>query len=122
MCFFYIVKAITPLKNFNFVSSISWSLLAIPIITVSAWFLSKIKSQFIDAILGFFGKYSLEMYLWNIFLIQAIRYFGVIDWLEKYGDSSGYVAYGLVVVVGIILSIVYGKLSGAIVQKMKLKS
>ena len=119
---FYIVKAITPLKNFKFVSSISWSLLAIPIITVSAWFLSKIKSRFIDAILGFFGKYSLEMYLWNIFLIQAIRYFGVIDWLEKHGDSSGYVAYGLVVVGGIILSIVYGKLSAAIVQQTNLKS
>lgn len=51
-----------------------------------------------------------------------IRYFGVINWLEKHGDSSGYVAYGLVVVGGIILSIVYGKLSGAIVQKINLKS
>mgnify|MGYP001049521727 CR=1 FL=1 len=118
---FYIVKAITPLKNYNFVNSISWSLLAIPIITVSAWLLSKIKLRFIDAVLGFFGKYSLEMYLWNIFLIQATRYFGVIGWLEKHGDTSGYVAYGLVVADGIILSIVYRKLSDAIVQKMNMK-
>ena len=105
---FYVVRVATPLDAFQFFNTISWSLLAIPIITVSAWFLSTIKSRFINAILGFFGKYSLEMYLWNIFLIQAIRYFGVIDWLEKHGDSSGYVAYGLVVVGGIILSIVYG--------------
>ena len=46
----------------------------------------------------------------------------ILDWLEKHGDSTGYVAYGLVVVGGIILSVVYGKLSGAIVQKMNLKS
>ena len=119
---FYVVRAATPLAAFHFFNAISWSLLAIPIITVSAWFLSKIKSRFIDSILGFFFFFSLELYLWNIFLIQAIRYFGVIDWLEKHGDSSGYVAYGLVVVGGIILSVVYGKLSGAIVQKMNLKS
>lgn len=61
------------------------------------------------------------MYLWNIFLIQVIRYFGVIDWLEKHGDSSGYVAYGLVVAGGIILSIMYGNFSGAVVQKMNQK-
>lgn len=119
---FFIVKASTPLKNINFVSSISWSLLAIPIITVLVCFLSRIKLRLIDAILSFFGKYSLEMYLWNIFLIQAIRYFGVINWLEKQGDSSGYVAYGLVVVRGIILSIVYQKLSSYVVRKMNLKS
>ena len=115
---FYIVKGVTPLKNFDFINSISWSLLAIPIITVSTWFLSKIKSKPVNDIFGFFGKYSLEMYLWNIYLIQIIKYFGIIEWLEKHGDSSGYMAYGIVVGGGIILSIFYGKLSDIVVEKM----
>lgn len=112
---FYILKTITPLKNLDFISSISWSLLSIPIITVSVWLLSKVNTKPIDDLLGFFGKYSLEMYLWNIFLIQAIKYFGIIEWLKKYGDESGYMAYGIVVVGGVVLSVVYGKLTNLII-------
>lgn len=116
---FYIVKAITPLNHFDFVNSVSWSLLAIPIITAASWFLSKVRMRFIDSVLDFFGRYSLEMYLWNIFLIQEIRFFGVIDFLEKYGYTSGYLAYGIVVVGEIVLSIVYEKISSAVILKMK---
>lgn len=123
MCIiFYVVKAITPLKNLNFISSISWSMLAIPILTVSTLFLSKIKTRFTDSILGFFGKYSLEMYLWNIFLIQAIRYLGIIEWLEKHGDTSGYIAYSLVVVGGITLSVLYERMSESIIKKVTSKN
>ena len=75
--------------------------------------------RFIDSVFDFFGRYSLEMYLWNIFLIQEIRFFGVIDFLEKYGYTSGYLAYGIVVVGEIVLSIVYEKISSAVILKMK---
>lgn len=61
------------------------------------------------------------MYLWNIFLLQAINYFGVVDWLRSYGDTLGYVAYVSVVIGGIILSIIYGKLTETIEQKMWVK-
>lgn len=84
--------------------------MAIPVLTVSALILSKMKSKVIDSFLGFFGKYSLEIYLWNIFLIQIIEYFGIKEWLEKYVDSSGYLTYSLVIVGGILLSILYGKI------------
>lgn len=87
---FFIIKSITPLKWFDAIHSISWSLLAIPVLTVSALILSKMKSKVIDSFLGFFGKYSLEIYLWNIFLIQIIEYFGIKEWIEKRGDNSGY--------------------------------
>lgn len=117
----YIVKSITPIKNIAFFSSITWSLLAIPIITMSAWFLSKFQLRPINVILKFLGKHSLEMYLWNIFLLQAINYFGVVDWLRSYGDTSGYVVYVAVVIGGIILSIIYGKLTETIEQKMWVK-
>lgn len=46
---------------------------------------------------------------------------GIETLVGRYGDPSGYAAYDLVVAGGIILSIVYGKLSGSIVQKMNLK-
>lgn len=118
---FYAVKAVTPLKGVDFINSISWSLLAIPILTVSSRFLSMVKSKLINNFLGFFGECSLEMYLWNIFLIQAIKYFGFIESLEgKYGNRGGYIAYGLVVVGGVALSVVYGKLSMLISKHMHL--
>ena len=120
--FLYAIKAITPLGDFCFISSVSWSLLAIPILTVSVFFLRKIKSRVIDSTLGFLGKYSLEMYLWNIFLIQAIKEFGIIDRLAEYGDSSGYFAYGSVVVGGIFLSVVYGRIEEIVVHKMNMKN
>lgn len=112
---FYVMKAVKPLKTFDVINNISWSLLAVPIITVSTWFLSKVNSKIMNDFFGFFGKHSLEMYLWNIFLIQAIEYSGFIELFEnQYGDRYGYISYGLVIAVGIILSVVYGKISDAI--------
>lgn len=114
----YAVKAITPLKKLSFVSNLTWSMLGIPFAFISTELLYKMNNRIINAFLGFFGKYSLEMYLWNIFVIQALKAFNVIGILKENGDTYGVASYGLIVVLGCLLSVVYGKLSGRISQKI----
>lgn len=118
----FVVKSITPLKEIDFVSSLSRNLFAIPIINVSTYFLAKINSKPINDFLAFFGRHSLEMYLCNIFLIQAVKYFGVVDWFEEQGDLSGYITYSLVIIGGIILSVMFAKLSGIVVKVVQNKN
>lgn len=59
------------------------------------------------------------MYLWNIFVIQAVFIFHVDDVLKKMGDNYGYFTYGIVILTGCLLSVVYGKLSGIVVQNIR---
>ncbi len=115
---FFIVRTITPLRKIAFISDITWAMFGITILIVVAWILDKINCKQINIFLGFFGKYSLEMYLWNIFMIQIIQYFRIIDLLKPFGKLSGYAAYGIVVCCGIILSVVYGKLTGILSKRL----
>ncbi|WP_419169418.1 acyltransferase family protein [Negativibacillus massiliensis] len=117
--FLFLIKSMTPLKTVEFISNITWSMLGFPFTFISAWLLSKMQCNVINVILGFFGKYSLEMYLWNIFVIQAVFIFHVDDVLKKMGDNYGYFTYGIVILTGCLLSVVYGKLSGIVVQNIR---
>lgn len=116
-CLVYIVKAVTPLKNIEFVSNFSFAMLGIPIAFISAWCINAIKSKFLNSVLSFFGKYSLEMYLCNIFMIQAMTVFHGIDFFKSIGDAHGYVTYVSVVISGCVMSAVYGKISALLSKR-----
>lgn len=113
----FMIKSLTPLKNIDFIAILTWTMLGIPFTFLFAYLLDRLDAEFINIVLAFFGKYSLEMYLWNIFVIQAARTFGIFDTIKKYGDENGYISYGIVIVTGCILSVLYGKLSRIIIQR-----
>ena len=115
--FLFLIKSLTPLKKVDFITIITWAMLGIPFTFIFAYLLDRFDSKYINIVLTFLGKYSLEMYLWNIFVIQAARIFGVFDTVKEYGDKNGYVSYGIVIVTGCLLSVIYGKLSCIVVRK-----
>ena len=117
----FITKTISSLKNVEFISGLTWGMLGIPLTFLTGWLLNIINSRGLNLILGFFGKYSLEMYLWNIFVIQAMKIFNVIDILKSNGDVHGYISYSIIVVSGSFLSVLYGKLSVFFVHRFAKK-
>ena len=119
-CAAYVVKAVTPLKNIEFVSNLSWAMLGIPIVFISAWCINAVQSRYLNCVLGFFGKYSLEMYLCNIFIIQAMTIFYGINFFKSIGDERGYVTYAIVVILGCLLSVIYGKISALLSNTLML--
>lgn len=112
-----IVRTVTPLRQIASISSIIWAMFGIPLLVIFAWILNQMKCIPINVFLGFWGKYSLEMYLWNIFMLQIIQYFRIVDLLKPLGNLSGYVIYGIVLGCGTILSIIYGKLTRMVSKK-----
>ncbi|MDE5589836.1 MAG: acyltransferase [Acetatifactor sp.] len=114
----FVIRTITPLRHIAFISDITWAMFGITILITAAWLLDKMDCKPINIILSFFGKYSLEMYLWNIFLIQIIQYFKITESLGVLGKMSGYAAYGIVVCCGVALSVVYGKFAGKLSKKI----
>lgn len=111
----FVIKSISPFKELSFVSNLTWSMLGIPFAIISAVLLSKISNK-VNTVLDFFGKYSLEMYLWNIFVIQAMKTFNLIEILKTNGDSYGFISYGIIVFAGCLLSVIYGRISSLLVQ------
>lgn len=107
----FVIKSISPLKKLEFVSNLTWSMLGIPFAFISAELLNKLNHNGVNIFLNFFGTYSLEMYLWNIFIIQAMKEFNVLDILKKNGDANGLIAYSIVVAFGCLLSVLYGRIS-----------
>ena len=113
----FVVKSVSPLKNIEVVSNLTWAMLGIPFAFISAGLINRINNEGVNAVLGFFGKHSLEMYLWNIFVIQAMKAFNVAEFLKENGDAHGYVSYGIVITFGSFLSILYRRLSAWIAHK-----
>ena len=114
----FLIKSMTPLKNFLFMTNITWAMLGFPITFISAWLLDILHSNMVNTVFRFFGKHSLEMYLWNIFVIQAVFIFNIDDILKRTGDVYGFLTYGLVVIFGCLLSAAYGKLSEIVAKKL----
>lgn len=115
---FFVIKTISPMKNLMFISNLSWGMLGIPTIFVSIWLLERLKNKPLYNFLSFFGNYSLEMYLLNIFMIHLFSCFGVNEKLSVLGDASGCFAYGIIVVGSCILSVLYQKISSILSGKL----
>lgn len=92
----------TRLLNAYFpMESILYAFKGILVGLVAASLLGLCKCRAVHSLLAWFGARSLELYLTNIFLIQALYYFGFDLWV---GEPLGYLLYGMVVVLGAILS------------------
>lgn len=120
ICFcIFIVKTFVPqLKNIELVSSISYALLGVVLSVLFAWILNFLNFKCLNKLFTFFGKYSLELYLTNIFLIQAYGYFDLEKYLSKVElGLNGLVAYGIIVVAGVVISILFGELFSKIMKK-----
>ncbi len=86
-----------------------------------AWILQKInyKFNFFNLITNLFshlGKYSLESYLTNIFILQAVKYF-CFDKILIQLDPTGILIFILIAVVGILTAIGLSKVIDFIILK-----
>ena len=108
----FLIKVMTPFKNNALINGLSWGMLGIP------FTFNVIRCNIINTILASIGKYSLEMYLCNIFIIQAMRIFGIVDTWKTSGDTFGLFTYGIVIALGILMSFMYGKLSALVSRRI----
>ena len=56
------------------------------------------------------GKYSLEMYLWNIFLLAAYQQLGLVNRVENKNFLFGLVAYAMIVLCGVMLNVICNRI------------
>lgn len=117
----FLIKTISPVKNNAFISGLTWGMLGIPFSFIAGVLLGLIKCSTVDKILEFTGKHSLEMYLCNIFIIQAMGEFGIIESMKANGDDSGFFCYSIVIALGVLFSYFYGKLSTEIAKRIECK-
>lgn len=111
---FFIGKTLlTTIVNNVVISSLAAAFLGVALTIGLAWTLDKTNVIFVNKTLGFLGKYSLELYLTNIFLLQAYKYFHLdtIFANMKYGPE---IAYLIIVTVGIFSSWIFGALAAKI--------
>ena len=104
---FFIVKTVTPLKNNLYICDLSIGFLGIAIVILGARFLNVCKYKILHRVLIFIGNYSLESYLYNIFLIQAVKYFEINGKLKIFKNilMNEIVIYIGIAILGLILSI-----------------
>lgn len=114
----FLIKAMTLLKNNALINGLSWGMLGIPFTFIAGILLNVIKCSIINTILAAIGKNTLEMYLCNIFIIQAMRIFGIVDAWKSSGDTFGLFTYGIVITLGFLMSFMYGKLSALVSKRI----
>ena len=104
---FFLVKTVTPLKNNLYICDLSIGFLGIAIVILGARFLNICKYKIIHRVLIFVGNYSLESYLYNIFLIQAVKYFEINAKLKIFKNilMNEIVIYTGITILGLFLSI-----------------
>ncbi len=101
---FFIFKLIlSRFIDIDFVNNLSMALLGIAGIVVFTFILDRINLPAIHNTIDFLGKLSLEIYLTNIFLLQAYTYFG-FDMIIPNNILITSLVYLLIAIVGVILS------------------
>ena len=97
----FLVEKLLPVNSFLPTDSIMYAFKGVLMLVVAGYALDLIKCRYVHSILAWLGKRSLELYLTNIFLIQAVRYFGWDTWA---GVWKGYILYGLIAMLGVLSS------------------
>jgi peptidoglycan/LPS O-acetylase OafA/YrhL len=90
---------------YNYVLSLS----AIPLCFLLALFIEKLKFDVIGKTLRFFGKYSLELYLTNIYVKWIFDYVDI-----NYLNHHQAIKYLIIIVIGICCSVLFKKLQDGI--------
>ncbi|MCC8152220.1 MAG: acyltransferase [Lachnospiraceae bacterium] len=70
-CYFILMQIINPLKSVAPISSLKSLMFSVVIYLMSAVTIGRLRNSNFDKVLSRYGEVSLEMYLCNIFLIQA---------------------------------------------------
>ena len=104
---FFIIKTITPLKNNFYICDLSTGFLGIAIVILGAKFFNICSLKRMHKILVFIGNYSLESYLYNIFLLQAVKYFKINNKINFFQNVliNEVIIYMGVMILGFLLSI-----------------
>lgn len=103
----FIVEKGLPIR-IDILSGIVRSLLGIPLVFILSDLFLLININVINKIFHFCGRYSLEMYLWNIFILQAVKYCDLITSMEN--RIYGYLLYAGVIFIGSLLSVLFGNM------------
>lgn len=104
---------ITPLWQVDFLEGALYSFKGIVVLYLLAYILSVWKGNWIHRVLQWFGRHSLELYLTNIFLIQALKYFEI----PLSGNGlQGCLIYLLIVILGMLLSAAFARLESKAIQ------
>lgn len=90
--------------------------LLIPFIMINCTILNKIRAPFIHKILVFFGKISLESYLFNVTLYYWITYFELLP------DKMFRFRYLFIVIFGIFFSYIVNAVSNPLMNRNKISS
>ena len=98
----FIVKTLSPLKNISWFSDLAYGFLSISIIFIIV-FIIKFFNKSVKRIFVKLGEISLESYLFNIFLIQAVNYWGDI-FLSNQTFFYRLFLYFMIIGLGILLS------------------
>jgi peptidoglycan/LPS O-acetylase OafA/YrhL len=96
----------------NVIIGLSYSFFAISACVIFAILLDLFNCKKLNNILSFIGSISLEMYLFNIYLIQVFGHYiqdGAINLSSDYYHGFG--IYSLIILFGIALSYLFRKLN-----------
>jgi len=117
VCFFAVFLAIQfiPLWRLKFLDDALYAFEGIVVLQVAASILPVLKIGWFHQILAWFGKHSLELYLTNIYLIQAMKFF---DLQVSEGDLRGCWVYLVIVGLGILLSAVLAEMEKKEIPKI----
>lgn len=109
----FVAEKILPLGKFLPIGGIMYAMKGILMLIVCAWVVHFAHVNVVHVILKWFGKHSLMLYLTNIFVIQAVKYFGFWD---KKGSSI--ILYSIILSLGIVFTILFDRLADWIVRHL----
>lgn len=112
----FLAVKFTPLWKVAFLEGALYSFKGIVILYLASVVLGLLNVEWIRQILGWFGRHSLELYLTNIYLIQAMKYFSL---QPSTTGVQGYLVYLLIVGLGILLSAVLAEVEKKAIQVLR---
>ena len=113
----FVIKSITPLKEIQLFCDISVGMLSISLIFIFNIFI-KYCDNLCRILLVKVGSISLESYLFNIFLLQAVKY-----WKDIFLSNESLVyrlgLYIVIMILGLILSYLSQRIINIIIKKWR---
>lgn len=116
---FYPIRAMLPgVKNISLIGSISYAMLGVAFSIIAAFILTKLP-QWVKNCLDKVGLISLELYLTNIFLIQAIQLMNNLILIKSW--YGWLILYFMTVIIGAVMSCLARYVNQLVMQKMQIK-
>lgn len=105
----FVAEKVLPLSRICPIGGILYALKGIVLTVAASIVLILVKSAIVHKPLAWLGSMSLELYLTNIFCIQAMKYFAIDEFLRSQigNRASDYIEYTLVVIFGVALSVLF---------------